>query len=701
MTFFETSPMLARALAERLYVDPTPVQSAVLAQDAEGRDIIVSAQTGSGKTVAYGLAIASSLLDGAEVMARADAPLALIVAPTRELAMQVERELLWLYEHTKARIVSCVGGMDSRTERRKLADGVHIVVGTPGRLRDHIERGGLNLSGVKAVILDEADEMLALGFREDLEFILEATPVGKRTLMFSATMPKAIATLAKRYQRDALRIEVVAKERGHADIEYRAIRVAPKETEHAVVNLLRFVEAQTAIVFCNTREAVRHLQATLLERGFSAVLLSGELSQHERNQSMQALRDGRARVCVATDVAARGLDLPNLGLVIHAELPHDAEVLQHRSGRTGRAGRKGLSTILVPPSKRRRAELLIRDAGVQVTWAGPPSAEEIRKLDQQRLLTDPILAETPDEDDFEMARQLLAERSPEHLAAALVRIYRSKLPAIEEVVDPGNFPEPREARGPHGAPLKTSKAPWSDISGGATWFRLDIGRKQNADPKWLLPMLCRKGGITRQDIGAIRIFDNETKLEVAGAMAAEFEKNMAKPGGDNVRIDRIQPGTEHARPERAPERENTAPQPRKEYPPKRDFAAKREFPPKNDFAGKKDFEGKRDFANKKEFEGKKDFHRKKDFSERKDLPVQSAVPPAKAAPARPEATSWGAPPPRKDRPGKPPAGKNFAGKPAYGDKPSYRDKPDHAGKGDRAGPKGNAGKKPFKGRPKP
>ena len=166
--------------------------------------------------------------------------------------------------------------------------------------------------------------------------------------MFSATMPKGIGALAKRYQRDALRIEVAGGERGHADIEYRAIRVAPKETEHVVVNLLRFVEAQTANVFCNTREAVRHLHATLLERGFSAVLLSGELSQHERNQSMQALRDGRARVCVATDVAARGIDLPNLGLVVHAELPHDAEALQHRSGRTGRAGRKGVSALLVP-----------------------------------------------------------------------------------------------------------------------------------------------------------------------------------------------------------------------------------------------------------------------------------------------------------------------------------------------------------------
>jgi len=547
VTFLETSPTLARALAERDYNDATPVQSAVSCKAAEDRDLLVSAQTGSGKTVAYGLAIASTILGAAETMGEAAAPLALIVAPTRELALQVERELRWLYQHAGARIMSCVGGMDARIERRKLSEGAHIVVGTPGRLRDHIERGGLNIAGLAAVVLDEADEMLDLGFREDLEFILKATPAGRRTLMFSATMPKAIAALAKRYQRDALRIDVAGGERGHADIEYRAIRVAPMETERAVVNLLRFVEARTAIVFCNTRESVRHLHATLLERGFSAVLLSGELSQHERNQSMQALRDGRARVCVATDVAARGIDLPDLGLVIHADLPHDAEALQHRSGRTGRAGRKGVSALLVPVSRRGRAERLLSEAGVRAFWSGPPSAEDIRKLDQERLLRDPMLTEPPAEEDFEMARLLLAERTPEQLGAALVKIYRSRFPAVEEVVDPGNGPERRETRESRSLPgVKSPKAPRAKAAfpAGVAWFRLDIGRKKNADPKWLLPMLCRKGNITKQNIGAIRIFEHETKFEVAEPVAAQFAVNMRRPGGDNILVERLSDGVE-------------------------------------------------------------------------------------------------------------------------------------------------------------
>ncbi len=539
MTNFHTSPALARALAERDYHDPTPVQLAVLKEDIKGRDILVSAQTGSGKTVAFGLALGPIIIESAEDLARSATPRALIIAPTRELALQVERELTWLYRYTGARIMSCVGGMDARQERRKLALGAHIIVGTPGRLRDHIERRGLDMSGLKAAVLDEADEMLDLGFREDLEFILGAAPEDRQTLMFSATMPKGIVMLAKRYQQNSLRVEVGGNERAHADIEYRAIRIYPNETEYVVVNLLRLIDAQTAIVFCNTRDHVRHLQATLLERGFSAVLLSGELSQHERNQSMQALRDGRARVCIATDVAARGIDLPNLGLVIHADLPHDVETLQHRSGRTGRAGRKGVSALLVPPARRRRAEQILRDAHVQAQWMGPPAAEDIRRLDQERLLSDPMLTDKPSEEDFSLARMLLAERTPEELGAALIRAYRSRLPALEEVSDPGEEKQKRGDRVLREPTTATKKAARTALPGGSTWFRIDIGRKKNADPKWLLPMLCRKGNVTKKDIGAIRIFDRETLVEVSEKVAQEFSVNIRKPGGDNIRVQQV------------------------------------------------------------------------------------------------------------------------------------------------------------------
>ena len=538
MVPFSEGHPLTRALTERDYTDLTAVQSAVLEPAAQGRDLLVSAQTGSGKTVAYGLAMADTLLGDALMLEPAAEPLALIVAPTRELALQVHRELSWLYQHAGGRVVSCVGGMDPRAEQRLLAQGAHIVVGTPGRLRDHLERGGLRITRLKAVVLDEADEMLDLGFREDLEFILEATPQQRRTLLFSATLPHAIVTMAKRYQRDAWRIAVAAGQHGHADIEYRAVRVAPNEIEHAVVNLLRFFESPTAMVFCNTRDSVRHLQAILLERGFAAVALSGELGQTERNHALQALRDGRARVCVATDVAARGIDLPSLGLVIHAELPQNAQTLQHRSGRTGRAGRKGVSVLLVLLSRRRKAEQLLQTAGVNALWGGAPSADDIRRLDQERLLHSPVLTEELTEDDLAMAKALLAERSPEDIAAALVRMYRSHLPAAEEVFDPGAgmpAPEPREYREPR-EPRGERK---SAMAGHSVWFRLNLGRQKNADPRWLIPMICRQGKITKPEIGAIRIFERETKFEIDASVADRFMAAIRQVPKGDVRIEPV------------------------------------------------------------------------------------------------------------------------------------------------------------------
>lgn len=539
MPFPSLPAPLARALSERGYADPTPVQAAVLEAAAGSRDLMVSAQTGSGKTVAYGLAMAGALITGgdeeAQALPPAAAPLALVIAPTRELALQVQRELSWLYAPAGGRVTACVGGMDPRREARMLGDGTHIVVGTPGRLRDHLERRNLDPTSLRAVVLDEADEMLDLGFREDIEFILSATPPERATYLFSATLPKAIEALAARYQRGALRLAIKGETKGHADIAYRAIRIMPRETEHVVLNLLREADAPTAMVFCNTRHAVRHLQANLTERGFSVVALSGELGQGERNAALQALRDGRARVCVATDVAARGIDLPSLSLVIHADLPHDAEVLQHRSGRTGRAGRKGTSALLVPNSRRRRAEQMFAMAKLSPEWSGPPSADDVRRLDGERMLSDPLFSEPPTEDDVAMAALLLAQKSPEELAALLARVYRTRLPSPEEVTDPGEGRAPRAERPPYD-PMDPERIA---ALGPAVWFRLNLGRRDDADPRRLLPMLTRRGGVDRQEIGAIRIFDRETKFEVRGNAAARFADSFARNGSPEIQIEAL------------------------------------------------------------------------------------------------------------------------------------------------------------------
>jgi ATP-dependent RNA helicase DeaD len=542
MPFPLAHPNLIRALTERGYSEPTPVQIAVLRPELAASDELVSAQTGSGKTVAYGLALASTLLGEADSFGRAGEPLALIVAPTRELALQVHRELTWLYEHTGARVVSCVGGMDVRREQRALAQGAHIVVGTPGRLRDHLERGKLDTSALRAVVLDEADEMLDLGFREDLEFLLDAAPPERRTLMFSATIPKDIANLAKRYQRHAVRIVTTTESEAHADIEYRAFPIAPNDVESAVVNVLRYFEMRGALVFCATRESVRELSGKLLERGFAVVALSGELSQSERTHALQALRDGRARVCVATDVAARGIDLPDLGLVVHADLPKRREQLLHRSGRTGRAGRKGICVLLVPHTRRRQAERLLASANLEATWAPPPGVEAIRARDRERLIQDPAWREEPSEETRSVARALLAEHSAEAIAAVLVCRHWERLPAPEELLDGrgGDADRPQA-----GAPASRGRRERPEDT---VWFRMNIGRQRNADPRWLVPLICRRGHVTNREIGDIRIFDRETKFEIARRAADRFATVIRRADSEDqdIRIEAIRT-EEHAR----------------------------------------------------------------------------------------------------------------------------------------------------------
>ncbi len=542
MPFPLINAALDRALAARDYLEPTAVQSAVLEERTSGRDLLVSAQTGSGKTVAYGLAFAESILDGDRLPPPA-APLALIIAPTRELAVQVHAELSWLY--ADARIVSCVGGMDARREQRALAAGCHIVVGTPGRLSDHLRRGQLDASQLKVVVLDEADEMLDLGFKEELTFILDATPPGRRTMLFSATIPHDIATLARQYQRDALRIDTIDRSQAHADIEYRAMRVAPHDIERAVVNVLRYFEPPSALVFCATRDATRRLHLRLVERGFAAVALSGELSQHDRTTALDSLRAGRSRVCVCTDVAARGLDLPELALVVHGDLPTNPETLLHRSGRTGRAGRKGVSVLIVPNPKRRRAEQILNAARVTASWGLPPTAAEIRARDQQRLLDDPIFVE-PEGEALEQARALLAGLGAERVAAALLRLYAARLPPPEELSEAFE-PAPRVGVS---SPPSSGYEPIQPSS-GYVQFRMAIGRRDKADPKWLIPMICRLGDVTKRHIGAIRISDGETRFEIDRGIAAAFAAAVQQAPASEPRIEPADgplPRQEHAGP---------------------------------------------------------------------------------------------------------------------------------------------------------
>ncbi|TQS71652.1 DEAD/DEAH box helicase [Rhodobacteraceae bacterium] len=530
-------PALARALEKKGYETLTPVQEAVGDPALGEKDLLVSAQTGSGKTVAFGLAMAAQLLSNGRA-APAGAPQALVIAPTRELALQVKREFVWLYAEAGLVIAEAVGGMDARAERRALERGAHIVVGTPGRICDHLRRGALDLSELEVAVLDEADEMLDLGFREDLETILSSAPKDRRTLMFSATVSPEIERLAGAFQTDAHRVSTVNRREQHSDIEYRALVVDRSDRENAIVNVLRFYEAKNAIVFCSTRAMVTHLTTRFLNRGFAVVALSGELSQEERSRALQMMRDGRARVCIATDVAARGIDLPGLELVVHADLPQNREALLHRSGRTGRAGSKGVSALVVPLNLRAKAERLMKMANINAVWAPAPTAEEIIEKDRQRILEEPTLVEPVAPEEKSTVAALLERFPPEQLAAAVARHFRAQRSAPEDLVGVTvDGPKPR-------ARVEFDKA---------TWLRLTMGHDQNTDPKWLLPMLCRAGDLTRRDIGMIRIMQDHTFVQIHADAAERFlasvgpERALEDKCGIDV-LDRAPEGLDQAPP---------------------------------------------------------------------------------------------------------------------------------------------------------
>lgn len=528
-------PALASALAAKGYSQLTPVQMEMASGEHGDADLLVSAQTGSGKTVAFGIAVASTLLGNAERFDAAAQPLGLVIAPTRELAIQVQRELDWLYAATQIQTATCVGGMDMRRERRALERGAHLVVGTPGRLRDHITKGALDLSAIRAVVLDEADEMLDLGFREDLEFILGAVPEDRRTLLFSATVPRGIAELAKTFQKDALRVAATASTHQHADIEYQLMLVRRDEREHAIINALLDSDSTSALVFCHTREAVRHLTARLANRGFSVVSLSGEMAQSERSNALQSMRDGRSHVCVATDVAARGIDLPNLDLVIHADVPSNPATLLHRSGRTGRAGRKGVCVLIVPENRRGAAHRVLEMAKLTATMRSAPGIAEIEARYRKQILDTALSAAEPDEVETAFVAELLGQVGPERIAVAFLRQQLAARPVPEEL-----FPLPVEAvqgrkpkrdrrfeddRDP--APVRE---PRGSVMEDGVWFTISLGRKQRADPKWLLPMICKAGGVSKRDVGSIRIDDTETRFEISADKAADYAQQLKRPG---------------------------------------------------------------------------------------------------------------------------------------------------------------------------
>jgi ATP-dependent RNA helicase DeaD len=601
-------PLLAGALAKRGFTALMPVQQAVLDPALAGRDLRVSSQTGSGKTVAIGLAIRTFAEGPAPAQQGVAHPRALVIVPTRELAKQVEDELKWLYAPLGTRVASATGGADYREERRGFAAGPAVVVGTPGRLVDHLKRGAVAPDALGAVVLDEADRMLDLGFREELETILNMAPDGHLTHLVSATFPRDVLALADRVQTNPARIEGTPLGSANADIDHVVHLVANHDRVAAIVNLLLATPGAQTLVFARTRADVAELTRLLSEAGFDVRALSGEMEQGERNRALAAFKRGAVDALVATDVAARGIDVQDIARVIHAEPPTDPDSYTHRSGRTGRAGKKGTSSVLVAPPALARVGQLLRRSGAKFRMAPIPTAEEIRKAASERVLAEltaegdapsirfAAMAETlAARDDVARVIARLLEKAhvaegpeprevrvltppkvPEHAGRARTmperpsrarlapdrpsrerssgeRPSRAKLPA--ERPSRAKLPAERPSRAklpaerPSRAKLPAerpsrAKLPAArdtrDAPGGWVPFRFTWGSEHGADPRRLLAMACRRGGIRAADIGAIRVGRVYSVVNIAADVAADFAEMAGRkdPRDPRVRISR-------------------------------------------------------------------------------------------------------------------------------------------------------------------
>ncbi|MBK8170593.1 MAG: DEAD/DEAH box helicase [Sandaracinaceae bacterium] len=416
-----------KALEAKGFETLTEVQRAVLQEGSQGRDLRISSQTGSGKTIAFAFVLLPELADpnpGRKIRA-------LVITPTRELATQVAGELAWVLAPMKLRVLAATGGTSVREEARALSKGADVLVGTPGRLVDHLERTNFDASEVKAVVLDEADQMLDLGFREALETILKALPKERRSHLVSATFSREVLTLAARYQHNALSIEGTRLGANNTDISHHVYLVQSKDRARAVMNMLLLHPGESTLIFVRMRADAARLTEILNTEGFAAAALSGDLAQGERTRTLASFRSGKLKVLVATDVAARGIDVEGITRVIHGDPPTNVESYTHRSGRTGRAGKKGESIMLVTPDAVNRAKMLLRRAKIEPEVRGAPNAREVQAVLDQRRLEDLIkeaeAAASPDAQREKLVGDLLA-RAP---AEGLVRALLARLDASE------------------------------------------------------------------------------------------------------------------------------------------------------------------------------------------------------------------------------------------------------------------------------
>ncbi len=544
------APPLLRAVQEAGYESPTPIQARAIPVLLEGRDLIGQAQTGTGKTAAFALPLIQKM-DASRPETQA-----LVLAPTRELAVQVAGEVHALSKHTGLRIVPVYGGQPIDRQFRALRAGAQVVVGTPGRVLDHLRRGTLSLAAVRICVLDEADEMLALGFLEDMEAILAELPQERQLALFSATMPQRIAHLARRFLREPERVTIESRRRTLETTNQTYYEAPPGRKLEALARVLDMETPGPTIVFCRTRKETDELAEALRLRGYGAEPLHGDMAQPERDRVLRRFREGQADLLVATDVAARGLDIETVTHVVNYDIPWDVEQYIHRIGRTGRAGREGDAITLIEPRERRQLRFIERMIGARIRPARIPTAADIAA--RRREMFKDALRDTIESGDLDghlaTVEELAAEYDVAEVAAAALQILWESWQG-SSAEDAGRETEDRSGIRPSSVSRPLSSISPSPVSrrpsfedevlayseqpepGMARLF-VSMGRQDGLRPTDLVGAIANEAGIPGKSIGAIDILDRTAFVEVpAEAADAVMEAlNRTKIRGRRVRV---------------------------------------------------------------------------------------------------------------------------------------------------------------------
>lgn len=520
---FDAVPEVLRdALQNQGFQQLTEIQTSVLSAPQD-KDLRIRSQTGSGKTVAFGLTIGRSLLS---LTNREPGVFALICVPTRELAAQVQRELSWLLRACNAKVCAVYGGTSVRNDERMLKNPIDVVVGTPGRLRDLINRNALSLAKVQVVILDEADQMLDMGFQEELTEILSQVPAERQTHLVSATFPDYVMRLADGVQKEVHWVHGSSAPTNQ-DIDHIILPYSRGEREDALINLLLMGPDESTLVFVKTRDGAAELVRHLREEGIFALLLSGDVEQSERTRTLEMFRSGVHRVLVATDVAARGIDVVGISRVIHADAPEDPESYTHRSGRTGRAGRKGTSYVLVSANWVDRVQRLLRRAKIKPSIGQVPQPEQVLEQHDKRcveLMLAPD-AESVDEQIQKLAKTLLEQVDAQTLVHRLLSRSLPSLPTSPRPITSQSTGKPAKT-----AEKKRHKTSFEEFDdNGFVKLHVTWGSRRGADPRKLLALSCRRGDVTKDAIGVIWVGLHESTVEVKTDLAEGFLENAAQP----------------------------------------------------------------------------------------------------------------------------------------------------------------------------